>query len=288
MQSREDSLWESFPQAMKTREGAGCVCPVSLLPLGNPPPTGSGAPQGGFPTDLVGINLLDWAALVQIVAAGLQALLPSLNNSLGLQVVNLFQLLEAVTGVGFCCFCCHPEPHCTCMGVSQVAPPTSWSQIAEQTPGYGVNTSFGGVTTLSTSLGGMSKYVAPPPGLSIWSIPPLEAPLPKGPVVFPRYRPPIGRATELKAALGRQAPAPQAPQMASPICQQLPFPRGQPATPYQQAVQLPGKSSGLGVTFDSSATKPAPTGGQDADACGRWSTRDRDNNSWPASRLKGV
>ena len=23
MQSREDSLWESFPQALKTREGAG-------------------------------------------------------------------------------------------------------------------------------------------------------------------------------------------------------------------------------------------------------------------------
>ena len=230
------------------------------------------APQGGFPTDLTGINLLDWAALVQDVPAGLQALLPSLDSSLGLQVVNLLQLLEAATGVVFCHFCCHLEPHCRCMGVSQSAPPTLWSQIAEQTPGYGVTTSSCGVTTPSTSLGGMSEYVAPPPGLSIWSMPPLEACLPKGPVVSLQYRPPIGRATQLRATLSGQALVLQAPQMAPPICQLLPFPRGQPATLYQQAVQPPGKSSGLGVTFGSSTTKPAPTSGQDADVCRRQST----------------
>ena len=76
--------------------------------------------------------------------------------------------------------------------------------------------------------------------------------------------------------------------MAPPICQPPPFPRGQPATPYQQAVQPPGKSSGLGVTFDSSATKPATTGGQDANACGRQGTRGRDGNSQPTSHSKGA
>ena len=187
VQSREDSLWESFPQTLKTHEGAGKYintfqAPFQGLPplsqqdvyvlqacslLVIPPPTGSAAPQGGFLTDLAGINLSDWAALVQDVVASLQALLPSLSNSLGLQVVNLLQLLEAATGVGFCCFCCHLEPHCRCMGVSQMASPMSWSQMLEQTPGYGVTASSGGVTTLSTSLGGMSEYVAPPPGLSI-------------------------------------------------------------------------------------------------------------------------
>ena len=205
MQSREDSLWESFPQTLKTREGAGRYINVfwapfqGLPPLSQqdvyvlracsllviPPPTGSAAPQGGFPTNLMGINLLDWAALVQDVVAGLQALPPSLDSSLGLQVVNLLQLLEAATGVVFCCFFCHLEPHCRCMGVSQLAPPTLWSQIAEQTPVYGVTASSCGVTTLSTSLGGMSEYVAPLPGLSIWSMPPLEACLSKGPVVSP-------------------------------------------------------------------------------------------------------
>ena len=95
-------------------------------------------------------------------------------------------------------------------------------------------------------------------------------------------------AAQLRAALSGQATAPQAPQMAPPICQPLPFPRGWPATPYQQAVQLPGKSSGLGVTFDSSATKPAPTGGQNAGVHKRQGTRGRDDNNQPASCSKGV
>ena len=76
--------------------------------------------------------------------------------------------------------------------------------------------------------------------------------------------------------------------MAPPIHQPLPFPRGQPATLYQQAVQPPGKSSGLGVTFDSSTTKPAATGSQDADVCRRQGTQGRDDNNRPASHSKGV
>ena len=190
--------------------------------------------------------------------------------------------------MGFCHFCCNLEPHCRCVRVSQSAPPMSWSQIAEQTPGYGVTTFSSGVTTPSTSLGGMSEYVAPLPGLSIWSMPPLEASIPKGSVVSPRYRPPIRRAAQLRATLSRQAPVLQAPQMAPPIHQPLPFPRGKPATLYQQAVQPPGKSSGLGVTFDSSTTKPAPTGGKDTDVRGKQGTRGRDDNSQPASHSKGV
>ena len=261
------------------------------------------APQGCFLTDLTGINLLDWATLVQDVVANLQALPPDLGSCWGLGVVNLLQLLEAATGVGFCHFCCHPEPHCVCVGASQLAPPMSWSQIVEQTPGYGVTASSGGVTTLSISMGGMAGYMAPLPGLtppdfSIWSLPPLEAPLPKGLPVSPQYRPPIGRAAQMRAALNRWALAPQAlapwalvpqaPQMAPPICQLLPFPRGQPATLYQQAVQLPSKSTGLGVTFDSSANKPAPTGGQDTDGCWRQGTRGRDYNSQTASCSRGA
>ena len=59
-----------------------------------------------------------------------------------------------------------------------------------QTPGYGVTSSGGGVTTLSTSMGGMPGYVVPPPGLtppdfSIWSMLPMEASLPKGLPVSP-------------------------------------------------------------------------------------------------------
>ena len=204
MQPGDDSLWESFPRALQTKEGAGRYisafrAPFQELPtlspqqiytlracslLVIPPPMGRTVPQGGFPTDLTELNLSGWAALVQDVVAGLQALPPRLSHDLGLQAVALFQLLEVATGVGFCRHCCNLRPCCKCMGASQPAPPTSWSQIVEQTPNYGLTSSSGGVTHPSTSMGGMPGYVAPPPGLtprdySIWSMPPQEALCPR-------------------------------------------------------------------------------------------------------------
>ena len=128
---------------------------------------GRTVPQGGFLTDLTELNLLGWATLVQYMAAGLQVLPPRLSHDLGLQVVALLQLLEVAIGVGFCHHCCNPRPHCKCTGASQLVPPTLWSQIVEQTPGYGVTASSGGVTTPSTSMVGMPGYIAPPPGLTL-------------------------------------------------------------------------------------------------------------------------
>ena len=78
-----------------------------------------------------------------------------------------------------------------CTGASQLAPPMSWSQIVQQTQGYGVTSTSGGVTDLSTPMGGMPGYVVPPPGLtppefSIWSIPHQEVPPPQG-YLYPHY-----------------------------------------------------------------------------------------------------
>ena len=199
------------------------------------------------------------------------------------------------------------------MEASQPAPPMSWSQIVEQTPGHGLTSSREGVTHLSTSVGGMPGYVAPPPGLtspdySIWSMPLQEASLPEGLPGSPWYQPPIGRATQMRATLDRQAQAlqtpalqapasqapalqasaPQVPQMAPPLHQPLPSSRGQPATQYQQAVPLPSKSMGLEVTFNSSADKPVAAGGQDADNHGRQRTQGRDDNTRPASHTRGM
>ena len=155
----------SFPGASPS-ESPGGLCLASLLPpCHSSPPTGRAAPQGGFPTDLVGINLLDWVTLVQDVAAGLQALPPGLSNCLDPEVVTLLQLLEAATRVGFCHHCCNLEPHCRCVGVPMPAPPTLWREILEQTPGYGMTASASGVTTLSTSSRVMSRLVPAPPGL---------------------------------------------------------------------------------------------------------------------------
>ena len=312
MQFGDDSLWESFPRALWTQEGAeryisAFQAPFQELPtlspqqiytlwacslLVIPSPVGRMVPQRGFPTDLTELNLSGWAALVQDVVAGLQVLPPRLSHDLGHQVVALLQLLEVATGVGFCCHCCNPRPHCKCMGASHPAPPMLWSQIVEQTPGYGLTSSSRGVTHPSTSMGGMPGYVAPPPGLtppdySIWSMPPLEASLPEGLPGSPWYSPPIGRATQLRATLDRQAqalwapasqapalqvPASQAPQMVPILCHPLPSSRGRPATPYQQVVQPRRKSTGMGVTFDSTTDKPMVAGGQDADGCRRQRT----------------
>ena len=218
------------------------------------------------------INLSDWASLVQDIAAGLQVLPPRLSNCLDPKVLNLLQHLEAVTQVKFCHLCYYPETNCRCPGVPLVAPPTSWSKIMERTPVYGVTASSSGVTTVSTSLGGMSGFVPPPPGISNWDTSPWKASIPQQPATTLSYRPPTGRAKRLKAALGMRGLVPQVPQMAPAICQPPLLSQSQPATPYQQLVQPLSKTSGLGVTFDSSATKPAPNGSWDTDVHGRQAT----------------
>ena len=205
-----------------------------------------------------------------------------------------------------------PNTHCTCMGASQSAPSMSWSQIVQQTQGYRVTSTSGGATNMSTPMGGIPGYMAPPPGLtppdfSIWSIPPLEVPLPPGLPSSPLHQPPMGRTSLLRAAVNQQAqmlqtpglqaptlqsqvlramvpqapmplapksqaPPPWAPQMAPPLHQPLPSSGSWPATPYQQAVQLPVKPKGRGVTFNTSADKVATVGSQDADSRGRQRT----------------
>ena len=61
-----------------------------------------------------------------------------------------------------------------------------------------------------------------------------------------------------------------APQMAPPLHQPLP---GQPTMPYQQAVQLPKKSTGRGVASNPSTDKTAPTGSTSSQNRGRPTTR---------------
>ena len=145
----------------------------------------------------------------------------------------------------------------------------SWSQFMEQTLVYRVTPSSGGVTAPSTSRGGMSGYVPPLPRISIWNMPPLEDAIPPGPVTIPPYWPPTGW---LRSMMSMRGIVPQTPQMPTPICQPPLLHQSRQATPYQQLVQPPSKTSGLGVTFDSSASKPAPTDSWDTDVCGRQAT----------------
>ena len=271
----------------------------SLLVI--PPPPERVPPQGGFLTDLSELNLSSWATLVQDVVAGLQALPPNLGHNMSLPAVALFQLLETSTGVGFCHYCYHLGSWCICMGSYQPTPPQSWSQIVEQTPGYGVTASSGGMTTPSTTVAGMSGYVAPPPGLplpdfSSWRLPPPEAPPSGGLPAAPLGLPGVGRSTMLRGMIERNARAqmaqcpgglaqraqtqpmslPHVPQTVPPLHQPLP---GQPAMPYQQVVQPPKKSTGRGVASNPSTDKTTPAGGASSQDRGRPTTRGRGDGS---------
>ena len=270
MQSEDDSLWESFPQALETLEGAKRYINAFQAPLQElnnlnsnqvhalracsvlviPPPTERMPPSGGFPKDLSQLNLSGWAALIQDVLAGLRAVPPNLNLDVGLPAMVLLQLLEATTGVGFCHFCCRPSPRCKCMGAYQQAPTETWSQVVEQTPGCGVAASSGGMTTPSTTTSGMPGYVAPLQGLTLpdfsnWSLPPPEIPPPRGLPMASQGLPGIERSEM-------------------------------------------GKSTGRGVTVESPSDRAAPTAGQTTQDHERQQTRGRGDRGWSASCPRGA
>ena len=169
-------------------------------------------PPGGFPTDLSDLNLSSWAGLVQHVASGLLALPPNLGSDMSLLAVALLQLLEKATGWGFCRYCCHLGSRCICMGAYSLAPPPLWSQVVEESPGYRVTASSGGMTAPSTTAAGMSGYVPPPPGLPLidfsnWRLLPPEAPAFRGlPTASPSL-PGVGRSVRLRGMAKRIAGA---------------------------------------------------------------------------------
>ena len=82
--------------------------------------------------------------------------------------------------------------------------------------------------------------------------------------------------------------APCTPQMVPPLRQPLP---GWPAMPYQQAVQLPKKPTGRGVTPDPPpppTDKTAPMGGASSQDCGRSNMRGRGGSGQSVSRPRGM
>ena len=259
-----------------------------------PPPEERVPLPGGIPTDLSDLNLSGWATLVQDVVFGLLALPPNLGSDMSLPAVALLQLLEKTTGWGFCHYCCHLGSRCICMGAYPLAPPQLWSQVVDQSPGYGA-TASGGMTSPSTMAAGMSGYVSPSPGLtpidfSNWRLPPPEAPASRGLPTAPPGLPGVGRSIRLRGMAERiagaqmeqcpgglaqqtQTPptsAPCTPQMAPPFHQPLP---GWPAMLYQQAVQLPKKPMGRGVTSDPPTDKTAPVGSTSSQDCRRSNIR---------------
>ena len=318
---------ESFPHALETMEGARRYTSAFRAPLQElspaqihalracsllviPPPKERVPPTGGFPTDLSNLNLSSWTSLVQDVASGLQVLPPNLSSDMSLPAVALLQLLEKVTGWGFCHYCCHLASRCICMGAYSLAPPPSWSQVVEESPGYGVTASSGDMPAPTTTAAGMPGYMPPPPGLppidfSNWRLPPPEALASRGLPTAPTSLPGVGRSVRLrgtaKRIMGAQMaqspgglaqwmltppmPLPCMPQMVPPLCQPPP---GWPAMPYQQAVQLPRKPAGRGVASNPPTDKTTPVGGTSPQDHGRSSTRGQGGGGRSTSCPRGV
>ena len=103
------------------------ACPEGLLPGGDPTVRRENASPGGFPRDLLGMNLTSWAGLIQDVAQGIKIVPPNLSMEVCLDSMVLLQLLEATTGMGYCRICCQPSPQCRCMDDYQLAPMETWS-----------------------------------------------------------------------------------------------------------------------------------------------------------------
>ena len=143
-------------------------------------------PPGGFPKDLLDLNLLGWTGLVQDVASRLLVPPPNLGSEVSLPAVALLELLKKTTGWVYCHFSYHLGSRCTCMG----AYPPSWSQVVGESPGCGVTASSGGMTAPSTPATGVSGYLPPQPGLphinfSKWRLPPPEDLASRGPTAPP-------------------------------------------------------------------------------------------------------
>ena len=260
-------------------------------------------PPGGLPRDLSGMNLTSWAGLIQDVAQGMKVVPPNLSMEVCLDSMVLLQLLEATMGMGYCRICYQPSLWCRCLDDYQLAPTETWSQMMAKMPGQGVAASIGGPTTLGTATAEVQEQEvpSPPPGLhppdfTNWSLPLPEAPLtgglpaPSGGLPGIR-RQTIGPRASGQWALGQQAPAPpmqvpSTPQGMLPVHQ---LRRCQPATPYQQAVQLPSqpatlyqqavqpprRPAGRGLTAQPPSDRTAPAAGQTIPNHGRLQARGR-------------
>ena len=318
---------KSFPHALETLEGArryisAFQAPLQELSLAQvhtlracsllviPPPKERVPLPGGIPMDLSDLNLFGWASLVQDVASGLLVPPPNLGSDMSLPAVALLQLLEKTIGWGYCHYCCHLGSRCICMGAYPPAPPQSWSQVVDQSPGYGATASSGGMTSPSTTAAGMSGYVPPPPGLPLidfsnWRLPPSEALASRGLPTAPPGLPGVRRSTRLRGTAKRIAGAqmaqhpgclaqwtstsptltPCVPQMVPPLCQPPP---GQLAMPYQQAVQLPKKPMGRGVASNPPTDKTTPVGSTSSQDLGRSNTRGWGGSSRSISHPRGM
>ena len=167
LNSKDDSLWESFPENLQALDVAKRYVDAFRAPLQGlthmqdkqvhalracslvamPPPEQRTPPPGGFPKDLATLNLTGWAGLIQDVTQGMRMVPSNLSMEVYTDSMVLLQLLEATTGMRYCRICSQPTPSCLCLGAYTSVPTETWSQTMASVPAQGVAASSAGSTT---------------------------------------------------------------------------------------------------------------------------------------------
>ena len=121
LNSKDDSLWESFPENLQVLNVAKRYVDAFRAPLQGLthmqdkqvyalracslvamlPPDQRTPPLGGFPKDLAMLNLMGWASLIQDVAQGMSMVPSNLSMEVYVDSMVLLQLLEATTGMRY-------------------------------------------------------------------------------------------------------------------------------------------------------------------------------------------
>ena len=183
--SPSDLTWSDFPQTLTQMQGArryvtlfespfvdsglsetenNALMVSSLLAV--PPPPPDVQPLEGLQgTNLIEVNLTQWASYVQDVALGMRRPPCAAMECPKRDIARVPHRLENLTGVGFCCLCYALGNTCGCSGATNQAPHGYGSRAlwTLPKPSY-ASMASSTMTTASTSMRGVSPTMGPPPG----------------------------------------------------------------------------------------------------------------------------
>ena len=266
--SPSDPTWSEFPQILTQMWGArryvtlfespfvdsgmseteNNALRVSSLLAVPPPPPDMQPLEGLQGTNLIKVNLTQWASDVQDVASGMRRPPHAAMDCPNWDIAGVLHRLENLTGVGFCHLCYTLGNNCGCTRATHQAPCGYRAQDlwALPQPSY-ASMASSTMTTTSTSMRGVLLMTGPPPGFPAKEAPsPMEI-SPTQSSCNPLVNAGVGRGLWPQYAAGSTRP--QTPGTIG-LCQQRPLALCQlatasesyetcPATPYQQAVCPP-------------------------------------------------
>ena len=183
--SKKDLTWSDFPQTLTQTQGARRYVTLVESPfmdsglserennalrvsslLAVPPPPPEVQPLEGLQgIDLPEANLTQWASYVQDVASWMRKPPRAATCCPSQDMAGVLHKLENLTGVGFCHLCYTLGGSCRCSKATPQAPLSYRDQAlwVPPQPSY-ASMASSMITTVSTSMRGVSSTAGPPPG----------------------------------------------------------------------------------------------------------------------------